>query len=101
MPSAVFQGCGPSGSEPDSFVEEGKKCGGAIQEVKECAIFCMVLVISILGDQLKKELSMCLPLLTERLHHEITCLTAVKVGSFKSCLFCLWFSDCALSVMQV
>jgi cullin-associated NEDD8-dissociated protein 1 len=38
----------------------------------------MVLVISILGDQSKKELSMCLPLLTEQLHNEITRLTAVK-----------------------
>ncbi|CAM6071467.1 unnamed protein product [Sphagnum tenellum] len=38
----------------------------------------MVLVISILGDQSKKELSMCLPLLTEQLRNEISCLTAVK-----------------------
>ncbi|CAK9857266.1 unnamed protein product [Sphagnum jensenii] len=49
-----------------------------IGEVKECAISCMVLVISILGDQSKKELSMCLPLLMEQLCTEITRLTAVK-----------------------
>jgi cullin-associated NEDD8-dissociated protein 1 len=50
-----------------------------LQEVKECAISCMGLVISILGDHLKKELGTCLPLLLDRLRNEITRLTAVKV----------------------
>eukprot|EP00246_Nothoceros_aenigmaticus_P008850 TRINITY_DN2398_c0_g2_i1.p1 TRINITY_DN2398_c0_g2~~TRINITY_DN2398_c0_g2_i1.p1 ORF type:complete len:1034 (-),score=241.13 TRINITY_DN2398_c0_g2_i1:61-2811(-) len=48
------------------------------QEVKECAIWCMGLVISTLGDQLTKEMSVCLPLLLDRLRNEITRLTAVK-----------------------
>ena len=49
------------------------------QEVKECAIYCMGLVIAILGDHLKSELGICLPILLERLRNEITRLTAVKV----------------------
>lgn len=48
------------------------------QEVKECAIYCMGLVIAILGDHLKRELGACLPVLLERLRNEITRLTAVK-----------------------
>eukprot|EP00250_Pteridium_aquilinum_P018481 c24109_g1_i1 orf=324-4016(+) len=48
------------------------------QEVKECAIYCMGLVIAILGDHLKRELGTCLPVLLERLRNEITRLTAVK-----------------------
>eukprot|EP00249_Psilotum_nudum_P024642 c29247_g2_i2 orf=410-4126(+) len=48
------------------------------QEVKECAISCMGLVIAILGDQLKHELGTCLPVLLDRLRNEITRLTAVK-----------------------
>jgi cullin-associated NEDD8-dissociated protein 1 len=61
----------------------------------------MGLVISILGDQLKKELGMCLPLLMERLRNEITRLTAVKVWNFIAFLVCHWFGDCVSSVMQV
>ena len=49
------------------------------QEVKECAIHCMGLVIATLGDNLKNELGICLPILLERLRNEITRLTAVKV----------------------
>jgi cullin-associated NEDD8-dissociated protein 1 len=48
------------------------------QEVKECAISCMGLVISTFGDKLQGELSMCLPLLVDRMGNEITRLTAVK-----------------------
>lgn len=49
------------------------------QEVKECAITCMGLVISTFGDQLRAELPSCLPVLVDRMGNEITRLTAVKV----------------------
>ncbi|KAL9353697.1 hypothetical protein Peur_051667 [Populus x canadensis] len=48
------------------------------QEVKECAISCMGLVISTFGDNLKTELPVCLPVLVDRMGNEITRLTAVK-----------------------
>ncbi|CAN0899465.1 Cullin-associated NEDD8-dissociated protein 1 [Linum grandiflorum] len=48
------------------------------QEVKECAISCMGLVISRFGDSLRAELSACLPVLVDRMGNEITRLTAVK-----------------------
>ncbi|CAN6910277.1 unnamed protein product [Brassica oleracea] len=48
------------------------------QEVKECAITCVGLVISIFGDELRKELPSCLPVLVDRMGNEITRLTAVK-----------------------
>ncbi|CAE6064044.1 unnamed protein product [Arabidopsis arenosa] len=48
------------------------------QEVKECAITCMGLVISTFGDQLRAELPSCLPVLVDRMGNEITRLTAVK-----------------------
>ncbi|OVA11021.1 TATA-binding protein interacting (TIP20) [Macleaya cordata] len=48
------------------------------QEVKECAISCMGLVISTFGDNLQAELSICLPVLVDRMGNEITRLTAVK-----------------------
>ncbi|KAL9675175.1 hypothetical protein QQ045_003376 [Rhodiola kirilowii] len=48
------------------------------QEVKECAISCMGLVISTFGDLLGMELSACLPVLVDRMGNEITRLTAVK-----------------------
>ncbi|KAG6781866.1 hypothetical protein POTOM_011249 [Populus tomentosa] len=48
------------------------------QEVKECAISCMGLVISTFGDNLKAELPVCLPVLVDRMGNEITRLTAVK-----------------------
>lgn len=50
------------------------------QEVKECAISCMGLVVSTFGDNLKAELPACLPVLVDRMGNEITRLTAVKVG---------------------
>ncbi|KAF4356554.1 hypothetical protein F8388_006298 [Cannabis sativa] len=49
-----------------------------IQEVKECAITCMGLVVSTFGDNLKAELPSCLPVLVDRMGNEITRLTAVK-----------------------
>lgn len=49
------------------------------QEVKECAISCMGLVLSTFGDNLKAELPACLPVLVDRMGNEITRLTAVKV----------------------
>ncbi|RZR78722.1 hypothetical protein BHM03_00004156 [Ensete ventricosum] len=49
------------------------------QEVKECAISCMSLVISTFGDNLQRDLSACLPILVDRMGNEITRLTAVKV----------------------
>ncbi|PON60377.1 Coatomer beta subunit [Parasponia andersonii] len=48
------------------------------QEVKECAISCMGLVVSTFGDNLKAELPTCLPVLVDRMGNEITRLTAVK-----------------------
>ncbi|CAD5317946.1 unnamed protein product [Arabidopsis thaliana] len=51
------------------------------QEVKECAITCMGLVISTFGDQLRAELPSCLPVLVDRMGNEITRLTAVKAFS--------------------
>lgn len=51
-----------------------------MQEVKECAITCMGLVVSTFGDNLKVELPACLPVLVDRMGNEITRLTAVKVG---------------------
>lgn len=50
-----------------------------LQEVKECAISCMGLVVSTFGDNLKAELPACLPVLVDRMGNEITRLTAVKV----------------------
>ncbi|PIA55279.1 hypothetical protein AQUCO_00800179v1 [Aquilegia coerulea] len=51
------------------------------QEVKECAISCMGLVISTFGDNLQRELPTCLPVLVDRMGNEITRLTAVKAFS--------------------
>lgn len=48
------------------------------QEVKECAISCMGLVISTFGDNLTTELPASLPVLVDRMGNEITRLTAVK-----------------------
>ncbi|KAJ7967930.1 cullin-associated NEDD8-dissociated protein 1 [Quillaja saponaria] len=48
------------------------------QEVKECAISCMGLVVSTFGDHLAAELPACLPVLVDRMGNEITRLTAVK-----------------------
>ncbi|KAF5803140.1 putative TATA-binding protein interacting (TIP20) [Helianthus annuus] len=48
------------------------------QEVKECAISCMGLVVSTFGDHLTQELPACLPVLVDRMGNEITRLTAVK-----------------------
>ncbi|KAL9174874.1 hypothetical protein ABFS82_02G079200 [Erythranthe guttata] len=48
------------------------------QEVKECAISCMGLVVSTFGDHLVGELPACLPVLVDRMGNEITRLTAVK-----------------------
>ncbi|KAL3620764.1 Cullin-associated NEDD8-dissociated protein 1 [Castilleja foliolosa] len=48
------------------------------QEVKECALSCMGLVVSTFGDQLGGELPACLPVLVDRMGNEITRLTAVK-----------------------
>ncbi|VAI12987.1 unnamed protein product [Triticum turgidum subsp. durum] len=48
------------------------------EEVKECAISCMSLVIATFGDGLQSELPSCLPILVDRMGNEITRLTAVK-----------------------
>lgn len=52
----------------------------SFQEVKECAISCMGLVVATFGDSLSAELPACLPVLVDRMGNEITRLTAVKVG---------------------
>jgi len=51
------------------------------QEVKECAISCMGLVICHLGDACTVEVPAVLPILLERLRNEITRITAVKTFS--------------------
>ncbi|KAG8364032.1 hypothetical protein BUALT_Bualt19G0084000 [Buddleja alternifolia] len=48
------------------------------QEVKDCAISCMGLMVSTFGDHLGQELPSCLPVLVDRMRNEITRLTAVK-----------------------
>ncbi|MCL7039981.1 hypothetical protein MKW94_011271 [Papaver nudicaule] len=48
------------------------------QEVKECAISCMGLVISTFGDNLQAELPVCLPLLGDQMGKKITRLPAVR-----------------------
>nr|GMD40781.1 cullin-associated NEDD8-dissociated protein 1 [Ipomoea batatas]GMD42417.1 cullin-associated NEDD8-dissociated protein 1 [Ipomoea batatas]GMD43959.1 cullin-associated NEDD8-dissociated protein 1 [Ipomoea batatas]GMD47300.1 cullin-associated NEDD8-dissociated protein 1 [Ipomoea batatas] len=55
------------------------------QEVKECAITCMGLVVSTFGDHLQTELPACLPVLVDRMGNEITRLTAVKGFCGHSC----------------
>lgn len=54
-------------------------CLPFVQEVKECAISCMGLVVSTFGDNLGHRLPACLPVLVDRMGNEITRLTAVKV----------------------
>lgn len=48
------------------------------QEVKERAIACMGQIISNMGDLLKGELGVCLPIFMERLKNEVTRLSSVK-----------------------
>ena len=48
------------------------------QEVKECAIACMGLIVKHLADHPAVNLQSVLPLLLERLRNEITRVTAVK-----------------------
>ncbi len=51
------------------------------QEVKECAITCMGMIIGTLGDDLTAELPASLQLLLEKLKNEITRVFAVKALS--------------------
>lgn len=48
------------------------------QEVKERAIACMGQIIANMGDILKPELAVCLPIFLERLRNEVTRLSSVK-----------------------
>ena len=48
------------------------------QEVKERAIACMGQIVANMGDVLKSELKICLPIFLERLRNEVTRLSAVK-----------------------
>lgn len=48
------------------------------QEVKERAIACMGQIIANMGDILKQELNICLPIFLERLRNEVTRLSSVK-----------------------
>ncbi|XP_063225020.1 cullin-associated NEDD8-dissociated protein 1 [Bacillus rossius redtenbacheri] len=48
------------------------------QEVKERAISCMGQIICHMGDFLKEELPICLPIFLDRLRNEITRLTTIK-----------------------
>lgn len=61
-----------------------------LQEVKECAISCMGLVVSTFGDHLTAELLACLPVLVDRMGNEITRLTAVKVCLYTFFRFPYW-----------
>ncbi|XP_024967056.1 cullin-associated NEDD8-dissociated protein 1 isoform X4 [Cynara cardunculus var. scolymus] len=58
------------------------------QEVKECAISCMGLLVSTFGDHLTADLPACLPVLVDRMGNEITRLTAVKAKQHLA-LLCL------------
>ncbi|KAK8574751.1 hypothetical protein V6N12_062434 [Hibiscus sabdariffa] len=61
-----------------------------LEEVKECAITCMGLVISTFGDNLGTELHACLPVLVDRMGNEITRLTTVK---WMMAMFGMSFTD--------
>nr|KYP52098.1 Cullin-associated NEDD8-dissociated protein 1 [Cajanus cajan] len=58
------------------------------QEVKECAISCMGLIVSTFGDHLNAELPACLPVLVDRMGNEITRLTAVKSSVHGKAISC-------------
>jgi len=65
-----------------------------MQEVKEAAISCTGLIVSLLGDVIEDQLAECMKILLDRLKNEITRLTTVKAWETFNCFFLVFFIFC-------